>query len=197
METISAGAGRMERRGFLGLSLGVLSGAAGFFASIPFVKSFLPSAKARGLAGPVEIDVSGLQPGQVAAHLYRGDTMLVLRRTPAMLAQLDSMKEHRRDDGTTIDPPYVDANHRAINPEYLVVRGVCTHLGCVPQQRTAGGQATAGSWWTGGFICPCHQSGFDYAGRVVRGPAPRDLPIPPHRYADATRLIIGEPTEIT
>lgn len=187
----------MERRGFLSLALAAVSGAAGFLSAVPFVRSFLPSAKARGLAGPVEIDLSGLSPGQVTAHSFRGDTMLVLRRTPEMLAQLDSMQEHRRDDGTTVDPPYVDARHRAINPEYLVVRGVCTHLGCVPQQRSAEGQATVGSWWTGGFICPCHQSAFDNTGRVVRGPAPRDLPIPPHRYAGATRLIIGEPTEIT
>ena len=187
----------MERRGFLRFSLGAVASAAGFFASIPFVKSLLPSAKARGQAGPIEVDLSGVQPGQVVARSYRGDTMLILRRTPQMLAQLDSMKEHRRDDGTTIDPPYVDAEHRAINPEYLVVRGVCTHLGCVPQQRSADDAAAAGAWWTGGFICPCHQSGFDYTGRVVRGPAPRDLPIPPHRYAGATRLIIGEPTEIT
>lgn len=188
----------MKRRGFLGSSLAAVSGAAGFFASIPFVKSLLPSVKARALAGPVEVDLGSIRPGEVSAHSYRGDTMLVLRRTPEMVAQIGSMKDHWRDDGTTIDPPYVDASHRAINPEYLVVRGVCTHLGCVPQKRAEGeGRATVGEWWTGGFICPCHQSSFDYAGRVVRGPAPRDLPIPPHRYADPTRLIIGEPTPIT
>src|SRR5262245_17337150 len=157
----------MERRGFLGLSLAAVSGAAGLLASIPFVKSLLPSAKARALSEPVEIDLSQLAPGQVSAHTYRGDTMLILRRTPEMIAQLDSMKEHRLDDGTTVDPPYVNASHRAINPEYLVVRGVCTHLGCVPQKRGDEGKATVGPWWSGGFVCPCHQSSFDYAGRVV------------------------------
>ena len=187
----------MKRRGFLGLSLAAVGSVAGLFASIPFVKSLLPSAKARGLSGPIEVDLSKLQPGQVSAHSYRGDTMLVLRRTPDMIARIESMKEHWRDDGMTVDPPYVDASHRAINPEYLVVRGVCTHLGCVPQKRAEEGKALVGEWWTGGFICPCHQSSFDYAGRVVRGPAPRDLPIPPHRYADPTRLIIGEPTQVT
>ncbi len=187
----------MQRRGFLGLSLAAISGAAGLLASIPFVKSLLPSAKARGLAGPIEVDLSELQPGQVSAHSYRGDTMLVMRRTPEMIAQLENMREHWRDDGTTVDPPYVNATHRAINPEFLVVRGVCTHLGCVPQKRAEEGKVTVGEWWKGGFICPCHQSGFDYSGRVVRGPAPRDLPIPPHRYADETRLIIGEPTLLT
>ena len=187
----------MERRGFLGLSLAAISGAAGFLASIPFVGSLLPSAKARSLAGPIEVDLGRLDPGQVGAYSYRGETMLVLRRTTEMLAQVDSMKEHRFDDDTTNDPPYVDAKHRAINPEYLVLRGVCTHLGCVPQQSANEGRTTVGAWWTGGFICPCHQSSFDYTGRVVKGPAPRNLPVPPHRYVDASHLIIGEPTEIT
>lgn len=188
--------GFMERRGFLRVSLASVSGVAAFFSSLPFVKSLLPSAKARSLAGPIEVDLGRLQPGQVEAHSYRGETMLVLRRTPQMLAQLDSMRSHRLDDASE-DPTYVDSEHRAINPEYLVLRGVCTHLGCVPQQRADEGKATLGEWWTGGFICPCHQSGFDYTGRVVRGPAPRNLPVPPHRYVDASRLIIGEPTEIT
>lgn len=187
----------MKRRGFLGLSLAALSGVGAYVAALPFIRSFRPSAKARGLADPIEVDVSRLAPGQVGAYSYRGDTMLVLRRTPQMLARLDSMADHRLDDDTTTDPMYVNAEHRAINPEFLVVRGVCTHLGCVPRQRAEDGQSTMGAWWTGGFICPCHQSGFDYAGRVVRGPAPRNLPIPPHRYVGATRLIIGEPTEIT
>jgi ubiquinol-cytochrome c reductase iron-sulfur subunit len=187
----------MKRRRFLGSSLSALAGVAGLFSSIPFVKSLLPSAKARALADPIEVDLSKLAPGQVGAHSYRGDTMLVLRRTPQMMAKLDSMRDHLLEDRETIDPPYVDAKHRAINPEYLVIRGVCTHLGCVPQQKGEEGKATVGAWWTGGFICPCHQSSFDYAGRVVRGPAPRNLPVPPHRYADATRLIIGEPTELT
>ena len=84
------------------------------------------------------------------------------------------------------DPEYVDREHRAINPEFLVVRGVCTHLGCVPVLRGDDGKRTVGDWWRGGFICPCHQSGYDYAGRVVRGPAPRNLPVPPHRFASPT-----------
>ena len=187
----------MERRGFLSLSLAAVSGVAAFFSSIPFLKSMVPSAKAHGLANPIEVDLTKLQPGQVGAYSYQGNTMLVLRRTPQMLATLDSMRDHRLDDDATNDPPYVDPEHRAINPEYLVLRGVCTHLGCVPQKRADEGRAAVGQWWTGGFICPCHQSGFDYTGRVVRGPAPRNLPIPAHRYAEASKLIIGEPTEIT
>jgi ubiquinol-cytochrome c reductase iron-sulfur subunit len=181
----------------LSLALSAVGSAAGLLTSIPFVNSLWPSAKARALSAPIEVDLAGLAPGQVGAYPYRGATVLVLRRTPAMLAQLDSMADHRTDAGAVADPAYVDANHRAINPEYLVVSGVCPHLGCVPAQTGAVGKRIAGEWWTAGFICPCHVSGFDNTGRVVKGPAPRNLSIPPHRYVSPTRLIIGEPTQIT
>lgn len=190
----------MDRRGFLRMSLGALSGVAAFFASIPFVRSFLPSAKARSLAEPVEIDLSRLAPGDVAAHLYRGETMLVLRRTNEMLAGLAATDARVLDanaDPEYADPAYVDPRHRAIDPEFLVLRGVCTHLGCVPQKRGVDGKKIVGDWWPGGFICPCHQSGFDYAGRVIRGPAPRNLAVPPHRYASPARIVIGEAPTVT
>src|SRR5690606_32422742 len=133
-----------------------------------------------------------LAPGQVGAYQYRGNTVLVLRRTPEMLAALEATAE-RVLDASSSDPPYVDPAHRAVDPEYLVVSGVCTHLGCVPQhQRRESGARMVGNWWRGGFICPCHQSGFDYAGRVIKGPAPRNLPIPPHRYTADGKLVIGE-----
>ncbi|HUL81700.1 MAG TPA: ubiquinol-cytochrome c reductase iron-sulfur subunit [Gammaproteobacteria bacterium] len=185
----------MERRDFLRVSLTGLSAVAAFFGSIPFVKSFLPSAKARALGNPIDVDLSKIEPGTVQAHLYRGEPMLVLRRTKEMLATLaatDALVLDKTPDPDYSDPEYVDREHRAINPEFLVVRGVCTHLGCVPQLRGADGKQTLGAWWPGGFICPCHQSGYDYAGRVVRGPAPRNLPIPPYRFAGATRIVIGE-----
>ncbi len=189
----------MDRRGFLRVSLGAWSGVAAFLASIPFVRSFLPSAKARSSAEPVEVDLSRLAPGEVAAHLYRGQTMLVLRRTPEMIAGLAATESRVLDahDPEYADPAYVDPRHRAINPEFLVLRGVCTHLGCVPQKHGEDGKRVVGDWWPGGFICPCHQSGFDYAGRVIRGPAPRNLPIPPHRYAGPARIVIGETPRLT
>jgi ubiquinol-cytochrome c reductase iron-sulfur subunit len=193
----------MDRRGFLGASLGALAGVAGFLASIPFVKSLLPSAKARALGGPVEIDLASIAPGQVGRELYRGETILVLHRTPEMIERLsetDALAPAVATAGTDSangDPAYVDARHRAIDPEYLVLKGVCTHLGCVPQQRGEDGKKIVGAWWPGGFICPCHQSAFDYAGRVVRGPAPSNLPIPPHRYASRGRLVIGESPPVT
>jgi ubiquinol-cytochrome c reductase iron-sulfur subunit len=186
----------MERRGFLRLSLAGLGSVAAFFGSIPFVKSFLPSARARALGLPIAVDLSRIEPGNVGTYLYRGAPMLVLRRTPEMLATLAETRDivlDKTPDPDYVDPAYVDAQTRAINTEYLVVRGVCTHLGCVPQKKDVeAGRRIVGDWWPGGFICPCHQSGFDYAGRVIRGPAPRNLPIPPHRFAGPTRLVIGE-----
>lgn len=188
----------MNRRGFLGISLAGVSGIATFFASIPFVKSFLPSAKAKALADPIEIDLTRLRPGELSAYLYRGQTMLVLRRTEDMLAKLASAADRLLDTDSLADPAYVQGPHRSINPEYLVVEGVCTHLGCVPQKKDEEeGRAAMGNSWSGGFICPCHRSGFDYAGRVVQGPAPSNLRIPPHRFVSPTTLVIGEATELS
>lgn len=187
----------MNRRSLLRASAAVAAGCGGFFASIPFVRSFLPSARAKALAEPVVIDLSKIPAGEVRAYLYRGETMLVLHRTPAMLANVaesaaNVSEQTAVDDPAYVDPPYVDPASRSIDPEYLVVSGVCTHLGCVPRIKDEANKQSIGEWWTGGFICPCHGSGFDYAGRVVRGPAPRNLPVPPHRYIDPNHLVIGE-----
>jgi ubiquinol-cytochrome c reductase iron-sulfur subunit len=184
---------QMNRRGFLAVSMSAISAVALYLASIPFIRSFLPSAKAQALGGSVEVDLSRLAPGQVGAYLYRGRTMLVLHRTEAMLDTLPILEQRVLDPNTAADPSYADGPYRSINPEYLVVEGVCTHLGCVPQKVEQRGKDIIGDWWMGGFICPCHLSAYDYAGRVIRGPAPLNLPIPPHRYSSPTTLIIGEP----
>jgi ubiquinol-cytochrome c reductase iron-sulfur subunit len=184
-----------DRRRFLRMSLTGLGAVAAFFGSLPFVRSLLPSAGARALGNPVDVDVGALEPGQVRLCLYRGEPMLVLRRTREMLATLAATDKLRLDttpDPDYADPSYVDPENRAIRPEFLVVRGVCTHLGCVPLLKGDDGKQSVGDWWPGGFICPCHQSGYDYAGRVIRGPAPRNLPVPPHRFASPTRIVIGE-----
>jgi ubiquinol-cytochrome c reductase iron-sulfur subunit len=119
--------------------------------------------------------------------------MLVLRRTAEMIERLDAMSERWRDVDILSDPTYAASPHRSINPEFLVVEGVCTHLGCVPQKKESiQGKREIGDWWEGGFICPCHRSAFDYAGRVVQGPAPKNLPIPPYRYLSPARIVIGD-----
>jgi ubiquinol-cytochrome c reductase iron-sulfur subunit len=186
-----------ERRGFLRLALGGLGGLATFFGAVPFLKSFLPSARARALGDPVVVDIGKIAPGEVRAYLYRGAPILVLHRTKRMLAELTSTEAEALDNESE-DPAYVDRQTRSINPDYLVVRGICTHLGCVPQmQDEQHGKAIVGDWWPGGFICPCHLSGYDYAGRVIRGPAPRNLPVPPYHFVGPTRLVIGEAAKPT
>jgi ubiquinol-cytochrome c reductase iron-sulfur subunit len=183
----------MNRRNALAVATSLFGGIAAFFTGAPFVRSLLPSARARALAEPVEVDLSGLAPGQVKPYAYRGRTILVLRRTPEMISALAETNEQLLDEGDSSDPSYVAAERRSIQPEFLIVEGVCTHLGCVPRLVSAeDGQRSVGSWWHGGFVCPCHTSGFDYAGRVVKGPAPSNLPIPPHRYVSPTRVVIGE-----
>lgn len=187
----------VNRRGFLNLSFAGVATLATYFASIPFVRSLLPSAKAHALGEPIEVDLAQLRPGEVRPYAYRGRTMLVMRRTEQMLAQLQAA-EARLLDRETQDPGYVQGPYRSANPEYLVVEGVCTHLGCVPQHKDSqAGRTAMGDWWPGGFICPCHRSGFDYAGRVIQGPAPTNLPIPPHRYVSASRVVIGEVPLVT
>lgn len=183
----------MKRRAILRGAASLVGLFGAFLGAIPFLNYLLPSAKAKALAGPIEVDLSVLRPGEVRAYSYRGRTMLVLRRTDEMIDTLSSMQDRLIDRDTTRDPGYVANSHRSITPEFLVVEGICTHLACVPQLKTAAeGKSVVGNWWAGGLICPCHISGYDYAGRVVRGPAPRNLPIPPHRYLSPTRLVIGE-----
>lgn len=192
----------MERRSFLAAAVAAVGAWAAGLASIPLIGSLVPSARARALGEPIEIDLAPLRPGEVKPFMYRGRTMLVLRRTAEMRAALAQMRDRRRDQSRDADrapdPSYANGELRSIDPEFLVVEGVCTHLGCVPRLKDAAqGREAFGDWWAGGFHCPCHDSGYDYSGRVVKGPASRDLPIPPHRYLTPTRIIIGEETPPT
>jgi ubiquinol-cytochrome c reductase iron-sulfur subunit len=175
-----------------------LTGAVGVaFAAVPFLASWKPSARAKALGAPVEIDISKLEPGAMLKIEWRGKPVMIVRRTPEMIASLGS------HDGTLADPAsensrqpdYARNSARAIKPEYLVVLGVCTHLGCLPQNRLNPGASADGvlnADWPGGFFCPCHGSKFDLSGRVYRGvPAPTNLEIPPYSFADSGHLVIG------
>jgi ubiquinol-cytochrome c reductase iron-sulfur subunit len=164
-----------NRRTLLGVCVSTMAGFATFFSSVPFLKSFMPSAKALAFGEPIEVELDRLAPGEVLARSYRGKTILIMRRTSAMIEQLSNSETRLLDAEPPSDPRYVEAGHRGMRPDYLVVEGVCTHLGCVPQKIEERGTAIVGPWWTGGFICPCHQSAFDYAGRVVKGPAQTNL----------------------
>ena len=184
----------MDRRTALKRITAVVGGIAVAVASVPFFRYFVPSEKAKALGSPISIDLSAFQPGEIRSFIWRGMTVLVLRRDESQLASLHITSDHIIDDSEPSDsqPEYVDASHRGRNPEFLVLLGNCTHLGCIPGQNLERGRSLVGNWWPGGFVCPCHGSMFDYAGRLVRGPAPTNLRVPPHWFESPTSLIIGE-----
>lgn len=172
------------------------------FTAVPFVSSFQPSERAKAAGAPVEVDISALQPGEKMTVAWRGKPVWIVRRTPDEVAALpkhdaelaDPQSKRNPDEFT---PPYARNENRSIKPEYLVVVGICTHLGCSPSDRfTPGPQPSLPDDWPGGFLCPCHGSTFDLAGRVFKNkPAPDNLVVPPHKYLADTRLLIGEDTK--
>lgn len=164
---------------------------------VPFVASMRPSARAKALSGPAELDIGKLEPGQLLTVEWRGKPVFIVRRTPEMLAQLGRHAHFLVDPESRVEaqqPPYARNPYRSICPEYLVLIGLCTHLSCVPAQHFASGSAAGllGADWPGGWFCHCHGSKFDLAGRVFKNvPAPTNLVVPPHHYAETTRLVIG------
>lgn len=182
-----------SRRTFLiGLTSAVGAvGAVGL--AVPFVKSWQPSARAEAAGAPVTIDIGKLEAGQRVVREWRGQPVWVVRRTPEMLDGLRSLAEGGvlRDPDSSVDtqqPAYARNEHRSIKPEVLVLIGTCTHLGCSP---TYNPRPTVQLEF-GGFFCPCHNSTFDFAGRVYRGvPAPTNLVVPPHSYLDDDVIIVG------
>jgi len=170
-----------------------LTGAVGVaFAAAPFLASWKPSARAKALGAPVEIDIGKLEPGAMLKIEWRGRPVWVVRRTREMIEKLKTNAGLLADPGSeqSRQPDYAKNVARAVNPEYFVVLGVCTHLGCAPMSHFEPGELGAG--WPGGFYCPCHGSKFDLSGRVFRGvPAPTNLEIPPYAFADAAHIVIG------
>ena len=179
----------------LWLTATTVAGGAGVIASaVPFVASLAPSERARALGAPVEVELQGIQPGEIRTVEWRGKPVFVLRRTPAML---DALARH---DDLLADPlsrrseqPATTRNVvRSMRPELVVLEAVCTHLGCIPSFRPTPGAPDIGASWPGGFYCPCHGSKFDLAGRVFKNvPAPTNLTVPPHQFASDSKLVIG------
>lgn len=187
-----------SRRNWVAAACG--AGAVGGVATaVPFVATFQPSERARAAGAPVEADISGLKPGTKMTVEWRGKPVWILHRTPEMLESLkktealvaDPKSERHPDEFT---PEYARNQYRSIKPEYLVVVGICTHLGCSPTDRlAAGAQPSLPSDWEGGWLCPCHGSTFDLAGRVFKNkPAPDNLQVPPYMFESDTKLLIGE-----
>jgi len=161
------------------------------------VASMWPSERARAAGAPVEVDISKIAPGEMAVIEWRGKPVWVIHRTKEMLESLKGVAARLTDpeSRSSKQPAYAKNEARAQNPEWMVMEGVCTHLGCSPQLKTAEAKAEMGGDWAGGFYCPCHGSKFDYAGRVFRGaPAPLNLEVPPYTLAEG-KLTIGEDKE--
>lgn len=166
-------------------------------AAVPFAASMLPSDRAKALGAPVEADISQLAPGEKMTVEWRGQPVWILHRTPEMLDAIKKDEDKVADPESKrkadeLTPKYARNEFRSIKPDYLVVVGICTHLGCSPQDRLKAGPEPFAADWEGGFYCPCHGSLFDLAGRVYKNkPAPDNLRVPPHEFLSDGKIIIG------
>ena len=163
------------------------------------VSTFQPSEKAKAAGAPVEVDITGMAPGEMKTVEWRGKPVWILKRSDEMVKSLEATKGELADPDSKrtpseLTPEYAINQHRSRKPEFLVAVGICSHLGCSPTSKFAeGAQPNLPDDWKGGFLCPCHGSTFDLAGRVFKNkPAPDNLQVPPHMYLSDTRLIIGK-----
>ena len=176
------------------------AGAVGGVATaVPFVSTFQPSERAKAAGAAVEVDISALKPEEKVTVEWRGKPVWIIKRTPEQLAELPKLDSQLADPKSErkpseLTPEYARNEWRSIKPEILVAVGICSHLGCSPTDKfTPGAQPSLPDDWKGGFLCPCHGSTFDMAGRVFKNkPAPDNLEVPPHMYLSDTRLLIGE-----
>ncbi|MBT4519474.1 MAG: ubiquinol-cytochrome c reductase iron-sulfur subunit [Halieaceae bacterium] len=183
------------RRSFLTGTTCALFTAGGAGLMTPYVKSWSPSARAMAAGAPISIDLTKISEGEMVVEEWRGRPIYVLKRSREMLESFESLDEQLRNPSSEDDqqPVYAKNDNRSIKPEFLVVEGLCTHLGCTPKFRPNKNE----EGFTG-FFCPCHGSKFDFAGRVYKGvPAPTNLKVPPHHYVDDNTLIVGAEKEET
>jgi len=186
------------RRTWVAITAGV--GAVGAAAvAVPFVSTFTPSERAKAAGAAVEVDIGALKSGEKMTVEWRGKPVWIVRRTKEQLDGLKKLDSQMADPNSLrkpgeLTPEYARNEYRSIKPEFLVAVGICTHLGCSPSEKfVPGPQASLPDDWQGGFLCPCHGSTFDMAGRVFKNkPAPDNLEVPPHMYLTETRLLIGE-----
>ncbi len=188
-----------SKRRFLIATTSALGGVAAVATAVPFVMSMTPSQRARAAGAPVEVDIGKIEPGMMLTIEWRGKPVWIVHRTQEMLGKLSGIKERLSDPDSQkpMQPAYAKNDARSIKPDFLVVVGICTHLGCSPTAKfKLGADEGMAQDWPGGFLCPCHGSLFDLAGRVYKHmPAPDNLEIPPYKYLSDTRLIIGEDTK--
>ena len=185
----------LSKRRLLIAATTAAGGVAAAGAGTPFVLSLMPSERAKAAGAPVEVDVSAIQPGMMIGVEWQGKPVWIVRRTQEMLDLLARHDDKLVDPKSTVpqQPEYCNNPYRSIKPEFLVVLGVCTHLGCSPTYRPEVAPPDLGADWPGGWFCPCHGSRFDLAARVYKGvPAPSNMIVPPHKYLGEGRLLIGD-----
>jgi ubiquinol-cytochrome c reductase iron-sulfur subunit len=183
-----------SRRKFLTAATISVGGLGVLFTAVPFVESWLPSERARAQGGPVSLDFSKLDPGQMTIVTWRRKPIYIVRRTPAMLSLIGNHDARLKDpeSSDSEQPSYAKNPLRARRADLFVTIGICTHLGCLPKARFEPGLPELGADWPGGFFCPCHGSRFDLAGRVFDGsPASVNLVIPSYDFASQNELVIG------
>ena len=196
VDAVEAGIDK-DRRTWIAITCGA-SAVGGVAVAVPFVSSFAPSERARAAGAPVQVDISGIKPGEKLTVEWRGKPVWIVRRTPEQLAALKKhdagLADPQSNRKAYPTPAYAKNDWRSIKPEYFVAVGICSHLGCSPSDRFAtGAQSSLPEDWSGGFLCPCHGSTFDLAGRVFKNkPAPDNLEVPPHMYLSDGMLLIGE-----
>ena len=186
---------KLDRRKFLSVATSVTSVIGGIFAITPFILSFQPSKKAKALGAAIKVDLSNLEAGSIIKVIYRGTPYYVVHRSEDMIERLKSSENDLRDPDSdlSVQPNFAKNEFRSMKPKYLVVEGVCSHLGCAPIEKFSIAPADMGPDWNGGFYCPCHGSKFDLSGRVYSGvPAPSNLRVPPHRFENNSILVVGE-----
>jgi ubiquinol-cytochrome c reductase iron-sulfur subunit len=186
------------KRRFLLTATGVAGGIATAATAVPFVASMLPSERAKAAGAPVVADISNLAPGEKITVEWRGQPVWIVRRTPEMLESIKGSSDQVADPRSErkpgeLTPAYARNEFRSIKPEVFVAVGICSHLGCSPQDKFKSGAEAFEGNWKGGFYCPCHGSLFDLAGRVYKNkPAPDNLKVPPYKFLSDTRILIGE-----
>ena len=190
-----------QRRYFLIGATSTVAGLGAVGAAVPFVASWMPSARAKALGAPITIDISKLQPGEILGPTpaWRGQPVFVVYRNPETIESLEQGNDDLADPASTnteMQPDYAVNPWRSKRPEIGVYLGLCTHLGCSPKFHGEVQPEPFDADWQGGFFCPCHGSRFDMAGRVAKGvPAPDNLPVPPYRFVSDSVIVIGEDEE--
>jgi ubiquinol-cytochrome c reductase iron-sulfur subunit len=184
------------KRRFLTAATSVVGAVGAGFVAVPFIASWMPSERAKNAGAPVEADISKLEEGRMMIVEWQSKPVWIVRRSEQMLSSLPKLNDNLRDpasENADQQPEYAQNDTRSRKPEFLVLVGICTHLGCSPSYRPEIAPADLGDDWMGGFFCPCHSSKFDMAGRVYTGvPAPTNLPVPPHYYLTENIILVGE-----